>query len=103
MSNRKRPRNRKLIAQSAIDRGLIDEVPIPMQELSVHKRVPATIHWSTVNNVDRTDSEVIGEAVIYDDGTSDIIVFDNISQDAKNLVYTIKGELDHLDMSPEED
>lgn len=67
-----------------------------MREQSVHKRVPAVVHWATVEGNDRTDDEVIGEAVIYDDGTSDVIVFGDISEDAKHLVGLINIHLDHL-------
>lgn len=74
------------------------EVRVPMQEQSVHKKVPAVIHWATVPNVDREDDETIGEAIIYEDGTSDVIVFSEISDDAKKLVGTINQELDHLNM-----
>lgn len=71
---------------------------VPMQEKSVHKKVPAVIHWNTVPNVDRDDDETIGEAIIYDDGTSDVIVFAEISEDAKRLVGTINAELDHFSL-----
>lgn len=63
-------------------------------EQSVHKRVPAIVHWSQVDGTDRTDDETIGEAIIYDDGTSDVIVFADISEDAKKLVGIINGKLD---------
>jgi hypothetical protein len=69
-------------------------VEVPIQEKSVHKRVPAVIHWDTVEGSDRTDDETIGEAIIYDDGTSDVIVFSEISADAKKLVGIINQNLD---------
>lgn len=69
-------------------------VEVPIQEKSVHKRVPAVIHWATVDGQDRTDDETIGEAIIYDDGTSDVIVFSDISEDAKKLVGIINSSLD---------
>ena len=70
------------------------KMTVPIQERSVHKRVPAVIHWSTVAGIDRTDDETIGEAVIYEDGTSDVIVFGDISADAKKLVGIINQNLE---------
>jgi len=69
-------------------------VEVPVHEKSVHKRVPAVIHWDTVDGSDRTDDETIGEAIIYDDGTSDVIVWADISADAKKLVGVINSSLD---------
>lgn len=66
----------------------------PIMEKSVHKRVPAVVHWGTVDGVDRTDSETIGEAIIYEDGTSDVIVFADISEDAHKLVGIINQDLE---------
>lgn len=71
------------------------KVDVPIMEKSVHKRVPAVIHWATVDGIDRTDDETIGEAIIYDDGTSDVMVFGEISNDAKRLVGIINSNLDH--------
>lgn len=69
---------------------------VPVSEgQTVHKRVPAIIHWDTVEGTDRTDDETIGEAIIYDDGTTDVIVFSEISDDAKRVVGIINGSLDH--------
>jgi len=70
------------------------KMTVPIQERSVHKRVPAVIHWGTVDGIDRTDDETIGEAVIYEDGTSDVIVFGDISPDAKKLVGIINQNLE---------
>lgn len=70
-------------------------VDVPIMEKSVHKRVPAVIHWSQVTGTDREDDETIGDAIIYEDGTSDIMVFDGISEDAKKLVGIINSRLDH--------
>lgn len=69
-------------------------VEVPIHEKSVHKRVPAIVHWATVDGNDRTDDEIIGEAIIYDDGTSDVIVHADISADAKKLVGIINQNLD---------
>lgn len=71
------------------------KVDVPIMEKSVHKRVPAVIHWATVDGTDRTDDEVIGEAIIYDDGTSDVMVFGEISNEAKQLVGVINSKLDN--------
>lgn len=70
-------------------------VHIPIREKSVHKRVPAVIHWATVEGNSRTDDEVIGEAIIYEDGTSDVMVFGELSDDAKQLVGIINSRLDN--------
>ena len=91
MSNRRKPRNPTASLEGT-------KVDIPIQEQSVHKRVPAVIHWATVDGVDRTDDETIGEAVIYEDGTSDVLVFSEISEDAKKVVGIINGQLDNLSM-----
>lgn len=88
MGNRKKVKNPRLAMENA------EEVHVPIQERTVHKRVPAKIHWSTVDGNDRTDSETIGEAIIYEDGTSDVIVFSDISEDAKHLVGIINQNLD---------
>lgn len=74
----------------------MEDFTIPIRELSVHKKVPAVIHWGTVDGIDREDDEIIGEAIIYEDGTSDVIVFSEISEDARNLVGIINTELDHF-------
>jgi hypothetical protein len=76
-------------------------VDIPIQERTVHKRVPAVVHWATVEGQDRTDDETIGEAIIYEDGTSDVIIFSDISEGAKKLVGIINQRLDNY--SIEED
>lgn len=88
MGNRKKAKNPRLAMDEA------EEVHVPIMERTVHKRVPAKIHWSTVEGNDRTDSEIIGEAIIYEDGTSDVIVFSDISEDAKHLVGVINQSLD---------
>lgn len=96
MSNRRRPRNRKLVREDALAK-----VDIPMVNQTVHKRVPAVIHFSQVEGTDREDDETIGEAIIYEDGTSDIIVFAEISEEAKAVVYGIQSQLEHLNIDTE--
>lgn len=71
------------------------KVDVPIMEKSVHKRVPAVVHWAQVEGTDRTDDEVIGEAIIYDDGTSDVMVFGELSDEAKKLVGIINSRLDN--------
>lgn len=66
-----------------------------IMEKSVHKRVPAVIHWDTVEGTSKTGDEVIGEAIIYEDGTSDVMVFGELSDEAKQLVGIINSRLDH--------
>lgn len=94
MGNRRRPKNPFLANGST-------KVDIPIRERSVHKRVPAVIHWSQVDGTSRTDDETIGEAIVYEDGTSDVIVFSDISDEAKHLVGIINQRLDNY--SIEED
>lgn len=62
----------------------------------VHKRVPAVVHWGTVEGTDREDSETIGESIIYDDGTSDVLIFADISPEAKKLVALINKDLENF-------
>lgn len=99
MSNRKKPRVRKLVAESALKK-----INLPVQEdLEIVKKVPAIIHWDQIDTIGRHDDETIGEAVIYDDGTSDIIVFQDISEDAKKMVYGGMSGIDHFSIAdPEE-
>lgn len=96
MSNRRRPTNPTGPPEEI-------KVDIPMREKSVHKRVPAVIHFSQVDGTDREDDEVIGTAIIYEDGTSDIIVNADISREAKLVVGGVNAHLDGLSMNDEED
>jgi hypothetical protein len=86
VSNRRKPKRQarlsKMIKQEAIER-----LDLPASEKTVIKRVPATIHWGMVKDIDREDSEVIGETVIYEDGSYDVVVADDISDNAKTLIY----------------
>lgn len=97
VSNRRRPRNRKLIAERALAK-----VDIPSQDRVVEKRVPATIKWAEVKNIERDDVEVIGEAVIYDDGTYDVVISQDISEEAKVLTYGVTGGVDNLSIDQED-
>lgn len=89
MSNRKKPTNRKLVAERALSK-----VEVPDKESVVLKRVPAKIKWAGVDSVDRDDEEIIGEAIIYDDGTNDLIVSGSLSDDAKKLIYGLSEGFD---------
>lgn len=92
MGNRRKPNNPRLAMEEAV------EVDVPIKEKSVHKQVPAVIHWNTVDGTDRDDDEVIGTAIIYEDGTSDVIVNSDISPEAKTLVGIINMHSDHLSL-----
>lgn len=72
----------------------VETPTIPIMYQIVQKRVPAVIHWSTVEGTVRTDDEVIGEAIIYEDGSSDVIIFGDISPEAKRLVGVINQRLE---------
>lgn len=93
MGNRRRPRNPALAEDS--ERRQMD---IPMLNQVVQKKVPAVIHFSQVEGTDREDDEIIGESIIYEDGTSDIVVFADISPEAKQIVRIIQGRLDGLNI-----
>jgi hypothetical protein len=72
-----------------------EKIDVPIMEKSVHKQVPAVIHWADVTGIERTDDETIGTAIIYEDGTSDIIVDRDISEDAKKIVGIINHKLEN--------
>jgi hypothetical protein len=98
MSNRKKPRNRKLIAEKALHK-----IPIvPPDEREIIAKTPAVIHWSQVPGIDRDDDETIGLAIMFDDETYDVVLKDDMSEDAKKLVYGALGGVDHFSiMDPE--
>lgn len=93
MGNRRRPTNPGAALSTHVD--------IPIQERTVHKRVPAVIHFSQIEGTDRMDDETIGEAIIYEDGTSDVIVFGDLSAEAQHIVGIINQRLENY--SIEED
>jgi len=63
-----------------------DAVPLPSDERVLVKTVPAVIHWSQFKDIERNDTEVVGETLIYQDGSHDIIVKDDISENAKKVM-----------------
>lgn len=86
MSNRKKPKNKRLIFRKALeDQGLVEVKP-PEGEKQVLKEVPAVVKWADVPGIDREDEEVTGKCIIYEDKTTDIITFDDVSEDAKLLI-----------------
>lgn len=58
-------------------------VSLPKEEHVLVKTVPAVIHWGQFQDVERDDDEVVGETYIYENGTHDIVLADDISEDAK--------------------
>lgn len=91
MSNRRKTKRPDvLIKQEAVDEGRIN---IPRGERVVAEEKPATIHWSLVKNSPREDSEVIGTAIIYEDGSTDLIVAKDISEEARALLYSFETHM----------
>lgn len=92
MSNRRKLKKQPLglrqsdLETTLIKRSALSRVNVPAQERVVLKKVPANIKWAEVGGIDRDDVEIIGEAIIYEDGTSQMIVNDDISDDAKKLL-----------------
>lgn len=97
MSNRKHPKNRKLLREEAINARQVD---IPKEEKVVEKTVPAVIHWRDVDGSDREDSEIVGEGIIYADGTQDLILREDITEDAMKLMGMF-DMLQHLSIAKE--
>lgn len=89
MSNRKRSKIEKTFGKASIPATL----NIPEDEKVELKRVPANIKWADVKGVDRTDVEIIGEAVLFDDGTQDVIIHSDISDDAKKLIDGFRDDV----------
>lgn len=89
MSNRRKSKIEKLFGKQDIP----EELNVPVDEKVELKRVPANIKWAEVGGIDREDVEVIGEAVIFDDGTQDVIIWKDISDDAKKLLGNFKGSV----------
>lgn len=87
MSNRRKAKNSAERMRKMVRQGALHKIDVPRDEQVVVKRVPAKIDWAKVGNITRDDVEIIGETVIYEDETFDLIVNDNISEEAKTLVY----------------
>lgn len=62
-----------------ISEGALDKIEVPKSEKVVHKTVPA-----------KAGDEIIGEAIIYEDGTIDVVVHGDISDEAKEALYSFK-------------
>ena len=88
MSNRRKLKFRKEKPVKTVRQSALEKVDIPADEKTVLKRVPATIHWDQIKGIDRTDVEVIGEAVVYEDHSFDMILNppDEMSDDARTLL-----------------
>ncbi len=92
MSNRRKmfkPRRRKngnLHTPNLISEGALSKIDVPKSDKVVVKTVPAM-----------ADGEVIGEAVIYEDGTIDVIVQGDISEKAKADLYSFKQVMMGMD------
>ena len=63
------------------------------------KRVPAVIHWDQIENSPRTDDEIVGQALIFEDGTQDLELTPDISEDAQRILY---GFSHHLTIGKED-
>jgi len=75
---------------------------VPLDERIVNKKVPAVIHFKDWDQVDREDDEIIGETVIYEDGTFDMVVNRDISPEAQSIVNFIHSK-HPLEVSIKED
>lgn len=74
-------------------------VSLPKDEKVLVKTVPAVIHWGQFKDVERNDSETIGQTLIFEDGTHEIFLNkDEISEEAKKVM----GLYDKLHVSVHE-
>lgn len=71
----------------------------PTGEKEVLKTVPSIIHWANVPQVDREDSETVGKAVIYIDGSFDMIVFEGISEEARDYMDDFQASMFRMERS----
>lgn len=86
MGNTRKPNNPEL-------RIAADGIPEENEKV-VLQEVPANLKWADVEGIDRDDVETIGKQIIYDDGSTDLLVdWESISEDAKKLLgyYTNQG------------
>lgn len=95
----KRRKDREFLAQLKGQTGLdvgakVDGHVIapPMDERVVLKTVPAVIHWKDWDFNDREDDEEIGETIIYTDGQFDMIIREDISDEAKSAVNYLQSK-----------
>ena len=91
MGNRRKPRRPDLSIDGS------GHMPLPPDEKILVKTVPAVIHWSQFEDIERNDDEVVGETLIYQDGSHDIIIQGDISENAKKVM----GFYDQLHLEAE--
>jgi hypothetical protein len=87
VSNRKKVKNSGERMRKLVRQGALKKIDVPRDEQVVVARVPAKIDWAKVGNITRDDVEIIGETIVYEDNTFDVIVKDDISDEARTLVY----------------
>lgn len=80
MGNRRKPKRPDLSLEGG------PGVSLPPDEKVLVKTVPAVIHWSQFQDIERNDSEDVGQTLIFEDGTHEIFVRDDISEDAKKVM-----------------
>lgn len=85
--------NRKKIKGRLFSKKALTEIDIPVPEKVVLKTVPAVIHYKDIPDNPREDSEVVGQTIIYEDGTLDIIVFDEITEESHEIIYSLKSHM----------
>lgn len=104
MGNRRKARNLRLRARLGPQKGdRIPEWEIPKDEKTVIHEVPAIIHWGDIKASSRTDDEEVGRAIVYDDGTTDVIIFSGISEDAEKMIHGAKAGVDHFSIMDDEE
>ena len=102
MSNRKKSRREKrdkflakIKGETGLDVGMKVEgrvITPPQDEKVLLKTVPAVIHWKEWEAVDREDDEVIGVTNLYEDGSFDMIIDRDISQEAKAFANSLQRQ-----------
>lgn len=86
----------KIKGQTGLDVGArIDGRVItpPSDEKVVVKTVPAVIHWKDWEASDREDDEIIGETVVYEDGSFEMVINRDISEEAKSIVNYMQSSI----------
>jgi len=95
MGNRRKPRRPDLSIDGS------GHMPLPPDEKILVKTVPAVIHWSQFEDIERNDDEVVGETLIYQDGSHDIIIkSEGLSEEAKQIMGYY-DQLKHLSIERE--
>lgn len=83
MGNRRRPKNPLAAIKGRVQvdkKGMANLVVMPSDEKEVIKTVPAKVNGETV-----------GECDILDDGTVDIRLYENVSDDARKQIMEVMG------------